>query len=322
MNRIMKQGTATVIKHTGSHYLLSELPEWRLFSATVRGRLRLKESSATNPLAVGDLVEYELPVDEQGEPTGSGAIKSILPRKNYIIRKSSNLSRQAHIIAANIDKAYLVVTLDFPETKWAFIDRFLTTCEAYRVPVKILLNKMDLYGEEHEELLRYFKHVYNGAGYQIMELSVLNGSGIEELREECRSSEVRISLFSGISGVGKSSLIKALDPSLSPKIAEISDYHLQGRHTTTFYEMHRLESGGYIIDTPGLRGFGLIDVAPEEVSTYFPEMLKVMDNCKFMPCTHTHEPDCAVKDAVDAGEISPERYNSYLGMLEEGGKYR
>ena len=305
--------TATVVKHTGSHYLVSKLPEWNLTPCVVRGKLRMKESGTTNPIAVGDIVDY------QQEEGGTGAIIKIHPRRNYIIRKSTNLSRQSHIIASNLDTAFLVVTLDFPETKTAFIDRFLVTCEAYRVPVKIILNKCDLISEEYTGYLEAFKKIYNEAGYEVVEISALTGHNVEIVRNLCKG---KISLFSGQSGVGKSSLINALDSALTIKTAEISHYHLQGKHTTTFYEMHPLESGGFIIDTPGIKGFGLIEMAKEELSHYFPEMLKVTNKCKYSPCTHTHEPGCAVKDGVDAGTISPERYLSYLGMLEDEDKYR
>jgi len=305
--------TATVVKHTGSHYLVSKLPEWNLTPCVVRGKLRMKESGTTNPIAVGDIVDYR---QEEG---GTGAIIKIHTRRNYIIRKSTNLSRQSHIIASNLDTAFLVVTLDFPETKTAFIDRFLVTCEAYRVPVKIILNKCDLISEEYTGYLEAFKKIYNNAGYEVVEISALTGHNVEIVRNLCKG---RISLFSGQSGVGKSSLINALDSALTIKTAEISHYHLQGKHTTTFYEMHPLESGGFIIDTPGIKGFGLIEIAKEELSHYFPEMLKVTNKCKYSPCTHTHEPGCAVKDGVDEGTISPERYLSYLGMLEDEDKYR
>lgn len=313
----MRKGKAIIVKHTGSHYLLSELPQWRPFPAVARGKLRLKDSNSTNPVAVGDMVEYEAEDDFSGTAT----ITSVLERKNYIIRKSTNLSRQSHIIAANIDCAYLVTTLAFPETKRAFIDRFLVTCEAYKVPVKIVLNKIDIYGESHREYVDYFKGVYEGAGYEVLEVSALTGLGVERLREECARNS-GVNLFSGVSGVGKSSLMKALDPSLAPKISEISEHYKQGKHTTTFYEMYPLASGGFVIDTPGIRGFGLVDFEEHELSTYFPEMLRIMDDCRFKPCTHTHEPHCAVKEAVDSGEIDGERYLSYLGMLEEETKYR
>lgn len=315
-----KFSTATVVKHTGSHYLLSELPTWEPFEAVTRGRLRLKDAVSTNPIAVGDLVEYTQPLDAEGRPLGAAVILSVLPRKNYIIRKSVNLSRQCHILASNIDHAWLVLSLCKPATKWQFVDRFLVTCEAYKVPVSIVLNKSDLYGEEEQEALERFRQIYSGAGYRIIECSALTGEGVDSLRQECSGGG--IFLFSGVSGVGKSSLIKSLDPGLDPKTAEISDKYQQGRHTTTFYEIYPLNCGGFIIDTPGIRGFGLVDISPEEISTYFPEMLSISDNCRYKPCTHTHEPGCAILDAVEAGIIPIERYESYLGMLEEEGKYR
>ncbi|MBQ1841514.1 MAG: ribosome small subunit-dependent GTPase A [Bacteroidales bacterium] len=308
----MKNGEATVAKNAGSHYLLTELPQWQLFPAVLRGKIRLKGSTVTNPVAVGDRVLWE--------DDGSGAvIKEVLPRKNYLIRRSTNLSRQAHIIAANIDMAYIIVSLYFPEIKLPFLDRILVTCEVYGIPVTIVLSKVDLYREEASEAIENFKSIYSKAGYNIIETSVLTGEGIDRIREDCIG---KVNLFSGESGVGKSSLIKALDPSLDPKIGDISIAHLQGKHTTSLYEMYRLSSGGYVIDSPGIRGFGLIDLEKEEISKYFPEMLAVADACRFIPCTHTHEPGCAVKAALEDGRISPERYNSYLGMLEEDKKFR
>lgn len=315
------KGQATVVKHTGSHYLLSRLPEWNLFPAVLRGKIRLKGSTATNPVAVGDVVNFEAEADAVGDISleNPAAITSVEPRRNYIIRKSTNLSRQSHIIAANLDRAFIIATIDFPEIKLPFLDRILVTCEVYNVPVTIVLNKVDLYRESHKEMLEAFHEIYEGAGYPVMEVSALTGEGIEALREACRG---HVSLFSGVSGVGKSSLIKALDPSLDPRVGEISDVHLQGKHTTTFYEMYSLASGGFIVDTPGLRGFGLVDLKKEEIALYFPEMLEAAQDCRFAPCTHTHEPGCAVKEAVENGEISYERYSSYLGMLDEEGKYR
>ena len=312
------ENTATVVKHTGSHYLLSKLPEWNLFPAVLRGKIRLKGSTATNPVAVGDVVSYET---DNGSPTleNPAVIKSVHERRNYVIRKSANLSRQAHIIAANIDQAFIVVTLDFPEVKLPFLDRILVTCEVYNVHPVIVLNKIDLFRDAYAVQLDAFHRIYEGAGYSVMEVSALTGEGMEALLEACAG---KISLFSGVSGVGKSSLIKAMDPSLELKIGEISEAHLQGRHTTTFYEMYPLSSGGFIIDTPGIRGFGLVDIEPEEIALYFPEMLRTSAGCRFTPCTHTHEPGCAVKAAVEEGTVSYERYSSYLGMLEEGKKYR
>ena len=322
------KGQATVVKHTGSHYLLSRLPQWNLFPAVLRGKIRLKGSTATNPVAVGDIVNFEAEVPDgtvdnelAGYVTSENAavITSVEPRRNYLIRKSTNLSRQSHIIAANLDRAFIIATIDYPEIKLPFLDRILVTCEVYNVPVTIVLNKVDLYRKSHKEMLEAFHEIYEGAGYPVMEVSALTGEGIDALRDACKGN---VSLFSGVSGVGKSSLIKALDPSLDPRVGEISDVHLQGKHTTTFYEMYALSSGGFIVDTPGLRGFGLVDLKKEEIALYFPEMLKASEGCRFTPCTHTHEPGCAVKEAVEAGEISYDRYSSYLGMLDEEGKYR
>ena len=311
------EGIATVVKNAGSHYLLSELPAWELFPAVLRGRVRLERSGATNPVAVGDRVRYECEGTAMEEHPA--VIKEILPRENYLIRRSANLSRQSHVIASNLDQAVIVVTLLFPEIKLPFLDRILVTCEVYKVPAVIVLNKVDLYREDARDLVDAFKSIYEGAGYPVLETSARTGEGIDELRERCRG---RINLFSGESGMGKSSVIKALDPSLDPKIGKISAAHLQGRHTTSLYEMYRLASGGFVIDTPGLRGFGLVDLEKEEISKYFPEMLAVMDRCRFVPCTHTHEPGCAVKAALEEGRISAERYHSYLGMLEEDTKFR
>ena len=309
----MKTGIATVVKNAGSHYLLSELPAWDIFPAVLRGKIRLKVSEITNPIAVGDKVRYSQDTD------GSCVITEILPRRNYVIRRSTNLSRQAHIIAANVDRAYLVVSLYFPEVKLPFLDRILVTCELYGIPATIVLSKTDMYRELAPEELAHFRAIYEGAGYPVVETSVVTGEGIDAIREACKG---RVNLFSGESGVGTSSLIKALDPTLDPKIGAISTAHLQGKHTTSLYEMYPLASGGYVIDSPGIRGFGLVDVEKEEIARYFPEMLQAAAGCRFTPCTHTHEPGCAVKEAVDAGRISPERYNSYLGMLEEDKKFR
>lgn len=310
-------GEATVVKNSGSHYILSELPKWKLFPALLRGRVRLEGSEATNPIAVGDRVRYE--ADGEVTERHPATITEVLPRSNYLIRKSVNLSKRAQVIAANLDQVVVAVSLYFPEMKLPLLDRILVTCEVYGIRAIIALNKMDLYRSEAPESVGSFRRIYGGAGYRVIETSARTGEGIEELRAACKD---RLSLFSGESGVGKSSLIKAVDPSLDPKTGQISLSHLQGRHTTSLYEMYRLSGGGYIIDAPGIRGFGLIDLEKEEIAKYFPEMLRLADKCRFIPCTHTHEPGCAVKAALDAGEISPERYNSYLGMLEESGKFR
>ena len=314
-------GDATVVKNAGSHFMLSMLPEWKPFPAVLKGRIRLKANDSTNPVAVGDRVRFETQPEDLGEVTltNPALITEVLDRKNYVVRKSTNLSRQSHVIAANIDMAFAVVTLYFPEVKLPFLDRMLVTCEVYGVPVTILLNKVDLYRQEAPEAVENFMNIYTKAGYNVVETSAKTGEGIEELRKIC---DGKVCLFSGESGVGKSSLIKALDPTLDPKIGKISVAHLQGKHTTSLYEMYELASGGAVIDTPGLRGFGLVNLEKEEIARYFPEMLRAAEGCRFTPCTHTHEPGCAVKEAVENGEISAERYSSYLGMIEEDKKFR
>lgn len=305
------------MKNAGSHFLLSCLPEWELFPAVLRGKIRLKGSSSTNPVAVGDRVSWE----SEDTPTVEhpATITEVHERKNYVIRKSTNLSKQAHVIAANVDEAFIIVSLYFPEIKLPFLDRILVTCEVYNVPVTIVLNKVDMYREMAQESIDAFLRIYEGAGYRVLETSARTGEGIDALREACRG---KVCLLSGESGVGKSSIIKAIDPSLDPKVGQISEAHLQGKHTTSLYEMYRAECGAFIIDSPGLRGFGLVDLKKEEIALYFPEMLEASRGCRFTPCTHTHEPGCAVKAAVEAGEISSERYCSYLGMLEEDSKFR
>jgi len=298
----------TVVKHTGSRYLVSPLPQWDPIPCVVRGKIRLKESATTNPIAVGDKVEV-----------ADGVITQVYARKNYIIRRSTNLSRQEHIIAANLDCAYLIVTMTLPETRWEFIDRFLITCEAYKIPAVIVINKMDIQRELAPKAVARFKEVYQGAGYRVWETSALTGEGVAQIGEAICG---QTALFSGVSGVGKSSLINALGSNLALRTGELSDYHLKGKHTTTFYEMFPV-AGGFIIDSPGIKGFGLVEVEREEVYHFFPELFKAAADCRFNPCTHLHEPDCAVLAALARGEISGERYESYLKILEEeGGKYR
>ena len=314
-------GEATVVKNAGSHYLLSCLPDWTPFPAVLKGKIRLRNNESTNPVAVGDHVRFESATDSFSDISlkNPAQISEVLDRKNYLIRKSTNLSRQSHVIAANVDMAFAVVSLYFPEIKLPFLDRMLVTCEVYGIPVTIVLNKVDLYREEAPQAVADFIDIYTNAGYRVVCTSARTGEGVDELRSLTCGN---VCLFSGESGVGKSSLIKALDPSLDPKIGRISDVHLQGKHTTSLYEMYRLQTGGWVIDTPGLRGFGLVNLEKEEISRYFPEMLKISENCRFTPCTHTHEPGCAVKEAVEDGRISPERYSSYLGMIEEDRKFR
>lgn len=314
-------GEATVVKNAGSHYLLSCLPDWTPFPAVLKGKIRLRNNESTNPVAVGDHVRFESATDSLSNISlkNPAQISEVLDRKNHLIRKSTNLSRQSHVIAANVDMAFAVVSLYFPEVKLPFLDRMLVTCEVYGIPVTIVLNKVDLYREEAPQAVADFIDIYTNAGYRVVCTSARTGEGVDELRSLTCGN---VCLFSGESGVGKSSLIKALDPSLDPKIGRISDVHLQGKHTTSLYEMYRLRTGGWVIDTPGLRGFGLVNLEKEEISRYFPEMLKISENCRFTPCTHTHEPGCAVKEAVEDGRISPERYSSYLGMIEEDRKFR
>lgn len=314
-------GEATVVKNAGSHYLLSCLPDWTPFPAVLKGKIRLRNNESTNPVAVGDHVRFESATESLSDISlkNPAQISWVLDRKNYLIRKSTNLSRQSHVIAANVDMAFAVVSLYFPEIKLPFLDRMLVTCEVYGIPVTIVLNKVDLYREEAPQAVADFIDIYTNAGYRVVCTSARTGEGVDELRSLTCGN---VCLFSGESGVGKSSLIKALDPSLDPKIGRISDVHLQGKHTTSLYEMYRLRTGGWVIDTPGLRGFGLVNLEKEEISRYFPEMLKISENCRFTPCTHTHEPGCAVKEAVEDGRISPERYSSYLGMIEEDRKFR
>ena len=314
-------GEATVVKNAGSHYLLSCLPDWTPFPAVLKGKIRLRNNESTNPVAVGDHVRFESATDSLSDISlkNPAQISEVLDRKNYLIRKSTNLSRQSHVIAANVDMAFAVVSLYFPEIKLPFLDRMLVTCEVYGIPVTIVLNKVDLYREEAPQAVADFIDIYTNAVYRVVCTSARTGEGVDELRSLTCGN---VCLFSGESGVGKSSLIKALDPTLDPKIGRISDVHLQGKHTTSLYEMYRLRTGGWVIDTPGLRGFGLVNLEKEEISRYFPEMLKISENCRFTPCTHTHEPGCAVKEAVEDGRISPERYSSYLGMIEEDRKFR
>ena len=300
--------TATVVRATGSWY--DVLHDGETVRCRIRGRLRLKGVRSTNPVVVGDEVACE--ADEGGDYV----IADILPRRNYVIRRASNLSKESHIIAANVDQALLMASLRSPETPTEFVDRFLVTCEAYKVPVTILLSKLDL---QDAEAVAEFRAVYEGAGYRVLEVSVREGRGVEEVRELLAG---RTTLVSGNSGVGKSTLIQAIDPSLDIRTGEISESHHKGRHTTTFSTMYPLAGGGAVIDTPGIKGFGLIDIDEAELWHYFPEMMRVAPTCRFYNCTHTHEPGCAVTEAVKAGEIAWPRYESYLKIRDEDEKYR
>ncbi|HNV81468.1 MAG: ribosome small subunit-dependent GTPase A [Tenuifilaceae bacterium] len=303
-----------VLKSTGSWYTILG-DDGLTYKCTVRGKLRLKSSRTTNPITVGDKVEFDIESDGQ-----TGNVRNVLPRKNYIIRKSSNLSRESHIIAANIDQAMLVVTVDFPETNLVFIDRYLATAEAYQIPAILLFNKIDLRSDaQFDAKLNHFESIYKPI-YPCHRVSAKTGEGLEEVRKIILG---RVSLFSGNSGVGKSALINRLDPTLNLKTADISHYHLKGRHTTTFSEMFALNEGGFIIDTPGIKGFGLVDMDKREIFHFFPEIFKISANCLYHNCTHQDEPGCAVKDAVEKNIINPSRYINYLSIMNNSeGKYR
>ena len=297
-----------VVRATGSWYEV--LHDGERLRCRIRGRLRLRGVRSTNPVVVGDRVVCE--TDAAGDRT----IVDIVPRRNYVIRRASNLSKESHIIAANVDRALLMVTLRAPETPTEFVDRFLVTCEAYKVPVTILLSKRDL---QDPEAVAAFRRIYEDAGYEVLEVSTADGAGVERVRELLAG---RTTLLSGNSGVGKSSLVRAIDPTLDIRTGEISGSHDKGRHTTTFSTMYPLAGGGAVIDTPGIKGFGLIDIGGDELWHYFPEMMRAAPGCRFYNCTHTHEPGCAVVAAVREGTIAWERYESYLKMLDEDDKYR
>ena len=303
-----------VIKNTGSWYVV-KTDDGALVECKIKGNFRLKGIRSTNPIAVGDRVHI-VPNAE-----GTAFITEIEDRKNYIIRRASNLSKQSHIIAANVDACMLVVTVNYPETSTTFIDRFLASAEAYRVPVNLVFNKVDLYSEDELRYLDGLVNLYTHIGYPCYRISAVNGEGIEALKEDLQG---KITLFSGHSGVGKSTLINYLLPDLQIKTGEISSVHNKGMHTTTFSEMYPIGDNGYIIDTPGIKGFGTFDMKDEEVGHYFKEIFKFSARCKYGNCTHRHEPGCAVREAVENHYISQSRYNSYLNILEdkEEGKYR
>jgi len=300
--------SGVVVRATGSWY--DVLHDGVPVRCRIRGRMRLRGSRSTNPVVVGDEVVCET------DAAGDHVITDIRPRRNYVIRRASNLSKESHIIAANVDRALLLVTLRAPATPMEFVDRFLVTCEAYKIPATLLLSKADL---QDAEALAAFRAVYEGAGYEVLEVCATEGTGLERVRELLAG---RTTLLSGNSGVGKSTLVAAIDPSLDIRTGEISESHGKGRHTTTFSTMYPLAGGGAVIDTPGIKGFGLIDIEGAELWHYFPEMMRTAPECRFYNCTHTHEPGCAVIEAVRCGRISAVRYESYLKMRDDDDKYR
>lgn len=303
-----------VVKNTGSWYTVRTNEGYDVESK-IKGSFRLKGIRTTNPVAVGDRVEIE----ENRE--GTAFITAIEDRKNYIIRRASNLSKQAHIIAANVDQAMLIVTVNYPITTTIFIDRFLATAEAYRVPVKLVFNKIDRYDSDDKEYLQGLIQLYTTIGYPCSMLSAEREDGLEALKADLKG---KITVLSGHSGVGKSTIINKLIPGISLRTGDISEYHNKGMHTTTFSEMVALPEGGYLIDTPGIKGFGTIDMEEAEISHYFPEIFKISTDCRFNNCTHRHEPGCAVLKAVSNHYISESRYRSYLSILDdkEESKYR
>ena len=298
-----------VLKSTGKWYIV-ELEDGAVVTCRIRGKLRLEGLTSTNPISVGDQVL----VNTQEDDEGNMVIEEILPRKNYIVRKSTNLSKQKQILAANIDRAYLVVTIQSPVTHLAFIDRFLVSAESFRIPTTILFNKADLYSEDELFYIKALSHMYERIGYPSHQISARTHENIAFLSNEIKGKQVMIS---GHSGVGKSTLINSLDGTLNITTNEISKAHQQGKHTTTFAEMHKLNSGGYIVDTPGIRAFGIVEMDKAVISHYFPEMRQLMRNCKFNNCLHLNEPNCAVKNALKNNEIDESRYTTYTQLMEE-----
>lgn len=303
----------TVVKSAGSIYSVRTADGIK--ECRIKGNFRLKGIKSTNPVAVGDYVKIDVRED------GTAYIVDIEERRNYIVRKASNLSKQSHILAANIDQCFLIATINHPATSTTFIDRFIASAEAYRVPVVIVFNKIDLYNDADNEELDYLEAVYQSIGYPCLRLSATEGKGIEALKEMMQG---KVSLLAGNSGVGKSSIINAISPETAVKVGEISRIHDTGMHTTTYSEMFELMPDSYIVDTPGVKGFGTYSMESEEIAHYFVEFFELSAGCKYGNCTHTHEPGCAVLEALEEGRIAPSRYQSYLSMLDdkEEGKYR
>ncbi|MEM5565952.1 ribosome small subunit-dependent GTPase A [Psychroserpens sp. AS72] len=308
--------TGLVYKSTGSWYTV-KTNLGKAYQCRIKGKFRLKGIKSTNPIAVGDIVDFEL---ETNNDEVTGVIDKIHDRTNYIVRKSVNLSKQTHIIASNVDQVFLLITIDNPPTFTSFIDRFLVTAEAYQIKTVLLFNKVDTYNEETLDEVRYLAHVYRSIGYECIGISAETGKNIDKVKALMLG---KVSMFAGHSGVGKSTLVNAIEPGLDLKTKAISSQHSQGQHTTTFAEMFDLSFDAKIIDTPGIKGFGIVDMDKEEVADYFPEFFKLKQDCKFNNCLHKEEPKCAVKDALDRDEIAISRYRSYLQILEgENEHYR
>ena len=301
--------TGRVYKSTGSWYTV-KTPLGEFYQCRIKGKFRIKGIKSTNPIAVGDMVDFEL---ETNNDEVSGIIYNIHDRKNYIVRKSVNLSKQTHIISANIDQVFLMITVDNPPTFTTFIDRFLVTAEAYSITTVLLFNKIDTYNADTLLEVKYLAHLYRKIGYECIGVSAKTGKNVDKVKTLMRD---KVSMFSGHSGVGKSTLVNAIEPSLDLKTQEISLQHMQGQHTTTFAEMFDTSFGGKIIDTPGIKGFGVVDMDKEEVGDYFPEIFRLKKDCKFNNCLHLHEPKCAVKEALENDEMAYSRYKSYVQILE------
>lgn len=301
--------TGLVYKSTGSWYTV-KTEDNQFFECRIKGKFRMKGIKSTNPIAVGDVVDFEL--DETADDV-TGTIHNIHDRKNYIVRKSVNLSKQTHIIASNIDIVFLLITINNPPTTTSFIDRFLVTAEAYGIEAVLVFNKIDTFDEAMQDEQLYLQYIYSQIGYKFLKVSAIENKGLEELKEMMKG---KVSMFSGHSGVGKSTLVNALEPNLNLKTKTISEQSKQGQHTTTFAEMYDLSFDAKIIDTPGIKGFGVVDLEPAELSGYFPEFFRLKDQCKFNNCLHKEEPHCAVKKALENNEIAWSRYNSYLKILE------
>jgi len=312
--------TGVVIKSTGSWYSV-KIDSEEIIDCKIKGTFRMKNIRSTNPVAVGDHVNIELAVESNTPASGNhtGIITEILDRKNYIIRKSPNLSKESQILVCNVDHAFLVVTVNFPVTTTTFIDRFLVTAEAYQIPCTLVFNKIDRYNLEQKSRMNMLIELYKEIGYNCIKTSAKENKGLDVLKDMMKN---KINVFAGHSGVGKSTLINMMEPSLNLKTDKISDYYQTGKHTTTYSQMYPLNFGGYIVDTPGIKGFGVLDMKKEEIGHYFPEIFKRISKCQYSNCTHTHEPGCEIKKAVKKNEIAESRYNSYLGLLENDEKYR